>query len=298
VNLITTERLSKHYGRRVGVDAVDLAIPEGDIFGFLGPNGAGKTTAIRLLLGFLKPTAGRAKIFGLDCWTESSRIKREVGYLPGDLRLYPWMTLGSALKVFGQIRGVDLSTAGGELAERFRLEGDLRVRKMSRGTRQKLGLVLALAHQPRLVILDEPTSGLDPLVQQELAECLRELASRGHTVFFSSHTLSDVEQLCDRIAMVREGRIVVDETLQTLRRRARRSVTLIFESNGSASRTDVPAFLEVQARSANQWRCELVGASRELVRWAATQPIEDLSVGPPDLESLFRKYYQTHETGT
>ena len=137
---------------------MDLDVAEGEIFGFLGPNGAGKTTTIRLLLGFLRPSAGRAGIFGLDCWRQSPHIKRDVGYLPGDLRLYPWMTVGSAVKVFGQIRGLEMSAAGAELAERFRLETNLHVRKMSRGMRQKLGLILALAHRPRLLILDEPTS--------------------------------------------------------------------------------------------------------------------------------------------
>ena len=298
MNIITTERLSKRYGRRVGIAAVDLDITEGEIFGFLGPNGAGKTTTIRLLLGFLRPSAGLARIFGLDCWRQSSRLKRDVGYLPGDLRLYPWMTVRSALKVFGQIRGLDMSAAGTDLSERFRLEMNLRVRKMSRGMRQKLGLILALAHRPRVLILDEPTSGLDPLMQQELADCLRDLASRGHTVFFSSHTLSEVEELCDRIAIVRDGRIVADETLQSLRSRARRAVTIIFTNAEVAGRVEPPSFLMVQKRRAGQWHCDLVGSTQELVRWAAEQPLQDISIGQPDLESLFRKFYQTREEAT
>ena len=298
MKIITAERLSKRYGRRIGIEAVDLAILEGEIFGFLGPNGAGKSTTIRLLLGFLRPSAGRAGIFGLDCWRHSHRIKREVGYLPGDLRLYPWMTVRNAVNIFGQIRGLDLSAAGADLAERFRLELNLPVRKMSRGMRQKLGLILALAHRPRLLVLDEPTSGLDPLMQQELADCLRELASRGHTVFFSSHTLSEVEQLCDRVAIVRDGRIVADETLQALRSRARRAVTLSFANTEVASQVAAPDFLTVQNRSSGQWECELVGSTQALVHWAAEQSLEDISIGQPDLESLFRKYYKTREETT
>ena len=295
VSIVTAERLSKRYGRRTGIDGVDLDIPEGKIFGFLGPNGSGKTTTIRLLLGFLRPTAGRASIFGHDCWRQSPRIKREVGYLPGDLRLYPWMTLRNALKIFGRIRGLDLSATETEFAERFRLESNLRVCRMSRGMRQKLGLILALAHRPRLLVLDEPTSGLDPLMQQELAVCLRELAAAGHTVFFSSHTLSEVEQLCDRIAIVRDGRIVADEPLVSLRSRAKRSVTLEFSDAETASRVEPPSFLDVQLRIGGRWDCELSGTSQELVRWAASQALQDISIGPPDLESLFRKFYQRQE---
>lgn len=298
MEIITTDRLSKRYGRRVGIDAVDLQIREGEIFGFLGPNGAGKSTTIRLLLGFLRPTSGRARIFGFDCWRQSRLIKRDVGYLPGDLRLYPWMTLKNALSVFGQVRGIDLSRAGTELAARFRLETNLRVRKMSRGMRQKLGLILSLAHKPRLLILDEPTSGLDPLMQRELADCLRELASRGHTVFFSSHTLSEVEQLCDRVAVVRDGQVVADETLQSLRSRVGRAVTIVFPDADVARQIKPPGFLTVEDHSTAHWQCELVGSTQELIHWAAAQPVQDISIGPPDLESLFRKFYQSRDKET
>ena len=295
VNVITTRDLSKKYGRRIGIDGVNLDIPEGSTFGFLGPNGAGKTTTIRVLLGFLRPSEGRASVFGMDPWRDTARIKREVGYLPGDLRLYPWLTAATALRIFGQIRGLDLVDSGADLAERFHLELNLPVRKMSRGMRQKLGLILALAHKPRLLVLDEPTSGLDPLMRQELAACLRELVSNNHTVFFSSHTLSEVEQLCDRVAIVREGRIVADEALESLRSRASRAVTLVFENAETAGRIEPPDFLVLGERDADGWRCELKGSTPDLVRWAATQPIRDLTIGPPDLESLFHKFYQSPE---
>ena len=293
MNIITTQRLTRRYGRRIGIDQVDLTIPEGEIFGFLGPNGAGKTTTIRLLLGFLKPSDGCASIFGLDCWRASPRIKREVGYLPGDLRLYSWLTGRVALRIFGKVRRVDLTAAGTRLADRFRLDLDLSVRKTSRGMRQKLGIILALVHRPRLLVLDEPTSGLDPLMQQELANCLREMAAQGHTVFFSSHTLSEVEQLCDRVAIVRDGRIVADESLESLRSRARRTVVLFFKDPETASRIQSPEFLTIDERNGNQWHCELTGTAGALIRWAADQPIDDISIGQPDLESLFRKFYQS-----
>lgn len=297
-SVITAEQLTKLYGSRVGIERVQLNVGEGQIFGFLGPNGAGKTTTIRLLLGLVRPTSGRARVFGLDCWKQSRRLKRDVGYLPGDLRLYSWMTTSSALRVFGRIRGMDLRRAGEELAERFHLEMNLQVRKMSRGMRQKVGLILAMAHRPRLLVLDEPTSGLDPLMQNELGRQLRELAQQGHTIFFSSHTLSEVEQLCDRVAIVRVGRIVADETLAELRRRAKRSVTLLFSDQACVSSITPPDFLEHVVREGWQWRCEITGPAQKLIRWAAQQPIQDLDVGRPDLDTVFRSYYQATDSRT
>jgi ABC-2 type transport system ATP-binding protein len=291
MSIIATQQLSKRYGRRLGLDSADLNVGEGEIFGFLGANGAGKTTAIRLLLGFLRPSRGRATIFGLDCWRDSARIKRDVGYLPGDLRLYPWLTAQRALRIVGRVRGQDLRARGADLARRFQLEMDLRVRRMSRGTRQKLGLIMALAHTPRLLVLDEPTSGLDPVMQGVLASYLRELASAGHTVFFSSHTLREVEILCDRVAVVRQGRVIADEKLESLRRRARRSVELVFADEAAAARAVLPEFLRAQRRDGRKLRCELEGPATPLARWAAGQPLEDITISPPDLEALFRQFY-------
>jgi ABC-2 type transport system ATP-binding protein len=291
MSVIATQQLSKRYGHRMGLDSADLNVGEGEIFGFLGANGAGKTTAIRLLLGFLRPTHGRATIFGLDCWRKSAWIKRDVGYLPGDLRLYSWLTCQRALRIVGRVRGLDLRASGAELANRFQLEMDLRVRRMSRGTRQKLGLIMALAHKPRLLVLDEPTSGLDPVMQAVLADHLRELASGGHTVFFSSHTLREVETLCDRVAVVRHGRVIANETLESLRTRARRTVELVFADETSASGAALPSFLQVQRRDGRKLLCELDGPAAPLVRWAAGQPLADMTISPPDLETLFRKFY-------
>ena len=291
MTVIHTQQLSKRYGRRIALDSAELNVADGEIFGFLGANGAGKTTAIRLLLGFLRPSHGRAAIFGLDCWRDSARIKRDVGYLPGDLRLYPWLTAQRALRIVGRVRGLDLRKRGAELAARFQLEMDLRVRRMSRGTRQKLGLIMALAHKPRLLVLDEPTSGLDPVMQGVLASYLRELASAGHTVFFSSHTLREVETLCDRVAVVRQGRVIADETLQSLRARARRTVELVFADEEAAAGALLPAFLQPRRRDGDRIFCELEGEATPLVRWAAGQPLADITISPPDLETLFRKFY-------
>ena len=292
MSILTTTNLAKRYGSKVGIEQVNLEVDAGTIFGFLGPNGAGKTTAIRLLLGFLRPTSGEARILGLDCWRASHRIKRDVGYVAGDVRLYPWLTVRKALPILSGARGGDLETPGMELAERFSLDPDKPVRKMSRGMRQKLGLVLALAHDSKLVVLDEPTSGLDPLMQLNLADLLRERARRGGTVFFSSHTLSEVEQLCDQVAIVRQGRIVADEPLDDMRRRARRRVEIRFDTSAAASVAAPPALLEIVSREEDRWLAELDGEAGPLCGWLATQPVRDFTIGPPDLETIFHAFYR------
>ncbi|MHC4094154.1 MAG: ABC transporter ATP-binding protein, partial [Planctomycetota bacterium] len=265
MSVIVAEQLTRRYGRRVGIEQVDLQVPEGMLFGFLGPNGAGKTTTIRVLLGFLRPSSGRAGMLGRDCWRDSHRIKADVGYLPGDLRLYPSMTGEDHLRICGVARGRDMLAPGTALAERFVLDLKVPARKMSRGMRQKLGLLLALAHRPRLMILDEPTASLDPLMRDELIGHLRQLASEGHTVFFSSHTLSEVERLCDRVAIVREGRLVADQALDALRAQARRQVTIRWAAKARPAEIDVPAFLKIDERDDRFWRGNLTGTVPQLL---------------------------------
>ncbi|MEQ9407079.1 MAG: ABC transporter ATP-binding protein [Fuerstiella sp.] len=298
MSVLATHQLCKAYGSRRGISDVSLSLSQGEVFGFLGPNGAGKSTTIRLLLGFLKPSSGRSTIFGHDCWAESPLIKQQVGYVAGDVRLYPWLTARRAFQIVGEIRGRNLRPAGEQLTERFRLEMDLPVRRMSRGNRQKLALILALVHQPELVILDEPTSGLDPLMQDTLAACLREMADNGQTVFFSSHTLSEVEALCDRVAIVRDGRIVQDESLTSLKSRAPRTVVLTFSSPEAADACDIPDFVELESGNGHLRQIKLIGSAVELTKWAVTQPITDISIGPPNLESLFRQYYHSSAEST
>lgn len=295
MSVIATRMLTRRYGRRVAVDGLNLDIPEGTLFGFLGPNGSGKSTTIRVLLGLLRPNGGSATIFGLDCWRDSPRVKRDVGYLPGELRLYPWLTCRSAVRMVGRTRGRDLTEAGARLADEFDLDLDVRVRTMSSGMRQKLGLILALAHRPKLLVLDEPTTGLDPLMQDALRNHLRTLAAAGHTVFFSSHTLSDVERLCDRVAILRKGRLVADETLDALRKRATRSVMIRWKPGGETQASQAPQHLDVHERHNRQWQATLTGPVMELVRWSAHQPIDDISIGQPDLSHLFRQFYAEPE---
>lgn len=291
MSIIQTNQLTRYYGSRCGVEGVSLSVEAGEVFGFLGPNGAGKSTTIRLLLGFLKATSGSATIFGHDCWRNSAVIKANVGYVAGDVRLYPWLTARRAFEIVGKIRGQDLHAAGMELASRFELEVDLAVRKMSRGNRQKLALVMALVHRPLLLVLDEPTSGLDPLMQDRLLECISDLSQTGSTVFLSSHMLSEVEAICDRVAIVREGHIVADERLDAMKERAPRSAVITFAHEAAAKSAHVPEYLTLERVDKENLHVQLVGPAAELARWAAGESIVDISIGPPNLESLFRQHY-------
>lgn len=292
MSVILAENLTRRYGRRAGIEGVSLDVPQGMLFGFLGPNGAGKTTTIRVLLGFLRPSGGRARVLDLDCWRHGHRIKRDVGYLPGDLRLYPALTGRDHVRIFGAVRGRDLAASGRDLADRFALDLDVVVRAMSRGMRQKLGLILALAHDPAVLILDEPTASLDPLMQEELIRILRELASRGRTVFFSSHSLGEVERLCDRVAIVREGRLVADESLADLRAGAERHFTIRWSPDADPASIAAPEFLDVLEHRDRLWQGTVTGSVPRLIHWADGQPIEDLAIGHPDLDSLFRRFYE------
>jgi ABC-2 type transport system ATP-binding protein len=204
----------------------------------------------------------------------------------------------SHLWICGAVRGCDMLCPGRVLAERFSLDLTVPARHMSRGMRQKLGLILALAHRPRLLILDEPTTSLDPLMQDELLGELRDLARQGHTVFFSSHTLSDVERLCDRVAIVREGQIVADQTLEALRNQARRQVTIRWAAGADPAKIDAPSFIAIEERSDRMWQGTLAGPVPQLLGWISGRPVDDLAIGHPDLDSLFRRYYELGEAGS
>ena len=312
MSVVVTNNLCLNYGRRRGISQVCLSIEAGTIFGFLGPNGAGKSTTIRVLMGLLRASGGSASVFGRDCWNQGPAVRRDVGYVAGDVRLYPWLTTRRGLRMLSRIRGRDVLTNGLALAEQFRVEPDLLVRKMSRGNRQKVALVLAMAHDPELLILDEPTSGLDPLMQDTLMQCLRDRAASGKTVLFSSHTLSEVEALCDRVAVIRAGQIVEDATLTSLKSRAPRQIMVLLNSTEQSGSISWPASVKVlyqpgsgsqvsetlRIAAADLNRCcllELQGSASTFVAWAATQNFADISISPPSLDSLFREYYEGDE---
>lgn len=282
--------LGKRYGTRVGVEDLSLTVPAGAMYGFLGPNGAGKTTTIRILLGLLKPSAGSAAIGGRDCWRDSPIIKQEVGYLPGDLRLAPWMTCQEALRIYGLVRRRDLLPIGLELAGEYELDPSLRVGAMSRGTRQKLGLVLAMAHDPQLLILDEPTASLDPLVQKRLYLRLRRAVADGRTVLLSSHTLTEVEDLCSHVAILRQGKLAACDSIEALRGRARRKVTVRWQRDAAVTPADA-SMVDWQLREGREWRGRLVGSAEEFSRWLHGKPIEDFSLESASLTDVFEAFY-------
>jgi len=293
MDAIVVEALTKRYGKRIGVERISLRVAEGSVYGFLGPNGAGKTTTIRVLMGFLKPSDGHARVLGRCCWEHSAAIKREVGYLPGDLRLYSGLNARRTLDLFGTVRQMDLSTPGLALAEEFALDVDVGVRSMSRGMRQKLGIVLALAHKPKLLILDEPTASLDPLMQEKLHDQVRRLSRDGHTVFLSSHTLSEVERLCDRVSILRDGRIVAQDSIAALRKRAARRVTICWRRAQDATNAAAAPF-KVDRRTETQWSGTLSGTMPDFIGWAGSQSeeIEDMTIGEPDLTEVFHNFYR------
>lgn len=289
--VIEIEGLTKRYGSVQALSGLELTVPTGTIFGFLGPNGAGKTTTLRILVGLLRATAGHATVFGKDAWSESTDIRSRIGYVSGDVRLYEWMTGTAFLAFCDRARGGGAACEIKRLRDRFDLNLDRRIRSYSRGMKQKLALIQSLMHRPPLLILDEPTVALDPLVQQTLYAELRQVAADGRTVLFSSHTLSEVEALCDRVAIIRSGRLVECATIEEMARRALRRVE--FRLNGILPKgMEFPdgliAKIGVNGTVTGSWR----GRADRLVAWLATLDLADVTIGSPNLEDLFAAYYQ------
>jgi ABC-2 type transport system ATP-binding protein len=305
VSVIETSGLSKHYlagGLRArlrgtasvipALDDVDLAVRPGEVFGFLGPNGAGKTTCIRLLLGFLHPSAGSARVLGLDTQADGVAIRGRVGYLPGGVALYDAMTGTELLDYLGAFYGRPASRRtrlvdGLELAAR-----DLArpIRDYSRGMRQKLGIVQALQHDPELAILDEPSEGLDPLMQRAFYEILDELRAAGRTVFLSSHVLSEVERVCDRVAIIRRGRLVALEEIGALLARRRRTVEMRL-AGPPPDLVGVPGVSDVEVVDGHL-RCRLEGDVRPFLAAIGGSGVTDLTIEPARLEEAFLEYYE------
>ncbi|MCA9242777.1 MAG: ABC transporter ATP-binding protein [Phycisphaerales bacterium] len=291
--VVETQDLRKDYRGRPALAGIALRVPRGSLFGFLGPNGAGKTTAIRILMGLLRPTAGSASILGMDCWRNGPRLRREVGYLPGDVRHYASMTGRQTLRFMDRAFGGGHMRRAERLAERLELELDKRLRAFSTGMRQKLGLIQALMHEPQVLILDEPTAALDPLVRQTVFDLLRDAAQKGRTVLFSSHTLSEVDALCDHVAIVRGGKLIEQERLATLRQRAPLRVEAWLDGAASSNGA-VPTGLAVRERRADRIVGHWSGPREELLIWLQAQRVADFTV-VPDFESLFMSYYSADE---
>jgi ABC-2 type transport system ATP-binding protein len=283
--------LTKRYGQRMGVADLDLEVGAGEVFGYLGPNGAGKTTTIRLLLDLIRPTSGRVELFGLDSRRDSIAIRRRVGYLPGELALYERLTGYELLAHFAHLRGGVDHRRIEELAERLDLDLSPPIKALSKGNKQKVGVVQAFMHQPDLLILDEPTAGLDPLAQTVVHELIKESRAAGRSVFLSSHVLSEVERVADRVGIIRDGRLVATEHVSVLKDKS-----LHFLEARLASPPPSDAFAHVEGVrtvevTGNVVRISLSPPMDAVIKALAGFTVEDLTVREPDLEEIFLTYY-------
>jgi ABC-2 type transport system ATP-binding protein len=295
VNAIEVSGLRKSFGKTVALDGLDLAVAAGEVHGFLGPNGSGKTTTIRVLLGLLRADGGTARLLGGDPWRDAVELHRRLAYVPGDVTLWPTLTGGEVIDLLGRLRGGLDPKRRAELLERFDLDPTKKARAYSKGNRQKVALVAALASDAELLILDEPTSGLDPLMEAVFRQCAEEERSRGRTMLLSSHILSEVEALCDRVTIIRAGRTVETGTLASLRHLTRTSIAA--ELAGPAESLDRLAgvhalVVDPGQDGASRVRCEVDSDKLEdLLRVLVTAGVRTLVSQPPTLEELFLRHY-------
>ena len=290
-HVIDVQGLTKDYGQGRGIFDLTFQVERGEVFGFLGPNGAGKTTTIRHLMGFIRPTAGQAAILGMDCFAQAAAIQAHVGYLPGELSLMDDLTGDGFLRFMAQMRGMTDLSAVGELKELFRLDGRQSLRKMSKGTRQKVGLVCAFMARPDLLLLDEPTSGLDPLMQNRFVELLLREKARGATILLSSHMFEELERTCDRVAILRAGRLAAVERTEDLRRA--RTKRYVFSFPAPEAATAFSAAWPGASRNDSSVTVALTGREdlSKLLRLAADQQVTDMTVDGGSLEEAFLGYY-------
>ncbi len=286
---IHTEGLCKRYGDTVALDALNLVVNEGEVYGYLGPNGSGKTTTIRLLLGLHCPTAGRAALFGVDAWREPVRAHQRVSYVAGEPFLWPSLTSAETFEFLARVHGGTDIAYREVLVDRFQLDTSKKIRALSKGNRQKVQLIAALATRAELLLLDEPTSGLDPLMEVVFRECIGEAKQRGQTVFLSSHILSEVEALCDRVGILRGGRLVDEGTLAELRHLAAQTVEVTFANQ--APRLPSLEGVKVQSAGPNVLRFEVTGSIGPLIVALAAHPVETLTSREPSLEEIFLHHY-------
>ncbi len=293
---IRTERLTKHYGDVSALLDLDFEVAPGEVVGYLGPNGAGKTTTIRLLLGLHRPSSGRATVFGVDAWHNPVQAHRRIAYVAGEPFLWPSLTSEETFHFLAKLRGGTDVRYRNELVDRFELDVKKKVRALSKGNRQKVQLVAALSTRADLLVLDEPTSGLDPLMALAFRDCIREAKARGQAVFLSSHILSEVEEVCDRVGILREGRLIDQGTLAELRHLSSQTIDVVF----AGPVPDLPELAGVQAArdGANQLHLEVAsGRVGSVVEALAGHPIVSLTSHEPSLEEIFLHHYGARADG-
>ncbi|MBK8024785.1 MAG: ABC transporter ATP-binding protein [Chloroflexi bacterium] len=289
--LIETRGLTVYYGQHRGIEAVDLTVEQGEIFGFLGPNGAGKTTTQRALMDIIHPTSGSAHIFGLDCQRDGVAIRRRIGYLPGELNLYPSMKASGFLDMLSSLQdGAVDRRYRQQLCERLDLDPSRKMKEYSRGNKQKIGIVAALMNKPDLLILDEPTSGLDPLVQQTVMALIREVKADGRTVFLSSHILPEVQAVCDRVGIIRDGLLVKTERVEALTRQQFKRLTLTFRQPPPADAFALDGVAEA-GREGSTVQLEVRENLSKVMEIAAAYGIEDIEAPHVTLEEIFLNFY-------
>lgn len=287
---IETKQLTKYYGKSRGIQDVTLSVQEGDFFGFIGPNGAGKSTTIRTLLGLIKASDGSASIFGKDIVKQKKEILTDVGYLPSETMFYTGMRVRDVIRLSADLRGQDCREEAQRLCERLELDSSRRIEELSLGNRKKVGIVCAMQHRPKLYILDEPTSGLDPLMQREFYALLKERNGDGATVFLSSHVLSEVQRYCKHAAVIREGQILISDSVERLGHTGAKRVTLRGVS-------EMPKLDNVRDVSLSNNAVSFLysGKPDVLIKTLSVLQIEDITIGEPDLEEVFMHYYVKEE---
>ncbi len=291
MHVIETERLTKSYGSHRGIIEVNLVVQKGEVFGFLGPNGAGKTTTIRTFLDLIRPTSGIARVFGIESSADPVAIHRRIGYIPGEFTLYDRLTGGQTIEYFGNLRGGVDPAYRASLIERFDVDPSRKFKEYSKGNKQKIGLVIALQHRPELLVLDEPTSGLDPLIQQSFYALVREAQAEGRTVFLSSHILSEVERTCDRVAIIRDGRLVKVDSVEGLRDLAHHEVELRFVDGVPADAFEgLPGVSDIVVQD-HVLRMRVSGPITPVVQAAARYELLDFVSREPTLEETFLAQY-------
>ena len=284
---IETKRLTKFYGRARGIEDLELTVHEGEIFGFIGPNGAGKSTTIRTLLGLIKKSGGEASVFGMDIEKEKGKLLREVGYLPSEAAFYSGMKVREVLEFSAKLRGRDCREEAKRLSERLGLDMARKVSELSLGNRKKVGIVAAMQHKPRLYILDEPTSGLDPLIQREFFSLLEERRAEGATVFLSSHVLSEIGRYCDRAGILREGRLIREDSVDKLTGTGIKRVTL----QGASKLPEIDGIRDVKLTESGA-SFLYSGRADALIRALAALEFNDVTLTDPDVEDVFMHYYE------
>lgn len=291
MTILKVNNLTKKFGKFTALDEVNLAVNKGEVYGFIGPNGAGKTTTIRILLGILKATSGQAKIFGKDVWKDAVEIHKSIAYVPGDVNLWPNLTGGEVIDLFVKLGGSNHKNRREELIQRFGLDPSKKCRAYSKGNRQKVALIAAFASDANFYILDEPTSGLDPLMENTFQECVIEAKKEGKSILLSSHILSEVEKLCDKVSIIRQGKIIESGTLDELRHLTRTSITLQTQQPIEALH-EIKGIHDIQEKDNSIYFQVDTEQLDNIMKYISQFGIIKLESTPPTLEDLFMRHYK------